>query len=98
QRAGLGQPDQLAAMAAQLVSLPVDLLVTTGTTETLAAMAATTNLPIIFFNIGDPVGAGLVDSLAKPGRNATGVSRQGPAVYAKGIEILKGLQPAPARI
>ena len=93
QRAGEGKSDQLAAMATSLVNVPVDVLVTTGTTETLAALAATRTLPIVFYGIGDPVDAGLVDSLVKPGGNATGVSRQGPAVYAKGAEVLHQLVP-----
>jgi putative ABC transport system substrate-binding protein len=97
QRAGEGRPERLPDLASELVGLPVDVLVTTGTTETLAAKSRTTTVPIVFYNIADPVGAGLVGSLASPAGNLTGVSRQGPAVYAKGLEILRQLLPQMSR-
>jgi putative ABC transport system substrate-binding protein len=67
-----GRPDQLAAAASELTRLPVDLIATYGTPSTRAAMQATTTIPIVMVGVGDPEGAGLVGSLARPGGNVTG--------------------------
>ena len=66
--------EHLLELAAELVRLKVDLIVVTGTTATLAAKSATTTIPIVMTNAADPVGAGLVASLARPGGNVTGLS------------------------
>src|SRR6266481_6126017 len=76
--------ERLPELAAELVRLKVDLIVTSGTTPALAAKSATTTIPIVMANAGDPVGAGLVASLARPGGNVTGFSR--PAAVALKLE------------
>ena len=63
-------------IAAEFVRLKVDIIVTAGTPQTLAAKHATSVIPIVFAAVGDPVGAGVVESLARPGGNATGLSMQ----------------------
>src|SRR5215475_10944240 len=67
-----GLPDRLLWVAAELVRRPVDLMATFGTPATLAGKQATTKIPIVMIGIGDPVGAGLVSSLVRPGGNITG--------------------------
>src|SRR4051794_12406084 len=69
-----GNLDRLPALAAELVRLRVDLILTQGTPATLAAKQATTLIPIVFSPLSDPVGVGLVASLARPGGNVTGTS------------------------
>ena len=64
--------DRLPALAQELVGLKVDVIVTRGTPETSALKKATKTIPIIFYSVTDPIGAGLVDSLARPGGNITG--------------------------
>src|SRR5436305_829662 len=66
-----GQADRLPDLAAELVRLPVEVIVTWGTTETTAAKNATSTIPIVFITAGDPVGSGLVSSLARPAGNVT---------------------------
>ena len=68
------KPERLPELAADLVRLKVDLIVVSGTPPALAAKSATTTIPIVMANAGDPVGAGLVASLARPGGNVTGLS------------------------
>jgi putative tryptophan/tyrosine transport system substrate-binding protein len=67
-----GAPDRLATVVGELIRRPVDLIATFGTPPTEAAKAATTTIPIVMIGIGDPVGTGLVASLARPGGNITG--------------------------
>src|SRR6266478_8357077 len=82
-----GQLDRLPALAAELVRLPVDVIVTTGgVPATQAAMQATTTVPIVMAEAGDPVGTGLVASLARPGGNVTGLSLIGPDLVAKRLQ------------
>src|SRR5713226_3207160 len=69
-----GQDDRLPDLAAELVRLRVDVIVTTGTPGTLAAKQATKTIPIVMASSGDPVQSGLVASLARPGGNVTGLS------------------------
>jgi putative tryptophan/tyrosine transport system substrate-binding protein len=66
-RSAEGQYERLPALAAQLVALPVDVLVTWGTPAAVAAKQVTSTVPIIFLGVGDPVGSGIVASLARPG-------------------------------
>jgi ABC transporter substrate binding protein len=69
-----GRSDHLPGLAAELVARKVDVIVASGTPPVLAAQHATSTIPIVFVGIGDPVGTGLVKSLARPGGNATGLS------------------------
>lgn len=93
-----GKNERFAALAAELVSRRVDLIVAAGTPPAVAAAKVTTTIPIVFWSVGDPVGAGLVESLARPGRNATGTGALGPAQAVKSLEILKEAVPRASRI
>jgi putative ABC transport system substrate-binding protein len=97
-RAARGEPDQLAAAAAELVRLPVDVIAVFGTPATRAAKQATTTIPIVMISIGDPVRTGLVASLARPGGNITGNTILGPDIVAKRLQVLKELFPFLARL
>jgi putative ABC transport system substrate-binding protein len=84
--------------AVGLVRLPVDVIVTSGTPATLAAKAATSTIPIVFANAGDPVGSGVVESLARPGRNVTGLANLTPELSGKRLELLAQVVPALQRV
>jgi putative ABC transport system substrate-binding protein len=84
--------DRLPELAAELVRLNVDVIVTVGTLAPLAAKQATTTIPIML-NAGDPLGSGLVTSLARPGGNVTGMSLMAPDLGAKRLELLKEVLP-----
>jgi putative ABC transport system substrate-binding protein len=88
-----GKPDRLPELASDLVRLKVDLVVATGTPGTSAAKNATTSIPIVMTNAGDPVAAGLVASLARPGGNVTGLSSLNFQLNTKRLEILKDTVP-----
>jgi len=90
--------ERLPELAAELVRLKVDLIVTPSTTSALAAKKATTTIPIVMTNVGDPVGAGLVASLARPGGNVTGLSALATELNTKRLEILKDAVPKLARV
>jgi putative ABC transport system substrate-binding protein len=90
--------DRLPALADELVRLKVDVIVTPGTAEALAAKNATRNIPIVFFGGGDPVAAGLVDSLARPGGNITGFTSIGAVLAGKRLELLKETVPKLSRV
>src|SRR5262245_60809727 len=90
--------ERLPELAADLVRLNVDLIVTTGDPPALAAKGATTTIPIVMANAGDPVGSGLVASLARPGGNVTGLSNLGPELNSKRLEVLKDAIPKLARV
>jgi len=90
--------ERLPELAADLVRLKVDLIVVTSTQEALAAKRATTSIPIVMTNVGDPVGAGLVASLARPGENVTGFGSFSPELITKRLEILKDVVPKLARV
>jgi putative ABC transport system substrate-binding protein len=92
-----GVPARLAEAAAELVRRPVDVITTYGTPPTRAAQQATTTIPIVMIGIGDPVGAGLVASLARPGGNITGNTILGPDVAGKRLQLLKEVIPAVSR-
>jgi ABC-type uncharacterized transport system substrate-binding protein len=81
--------DRLPALADELVRLKVDVLVAASTTAALAAKSATRTIPVVFFASGDPVAAGLVDSLARPGGNLTGFTRIAAGLAGKRLEVLK---------
>src|SRR5499427_8877917 len=93
-----GLPDRLAWVAVELVHRPVDLIATFGTPPTLAAKQATTTIPIVMMGVGDPVGSGLVASLARPGGNVTGVSSLAPELTGKQLEFLKSALPTVSHV
>jgi putative ABC transport system substrate-binding protein len=88
-----GQAARIPALAADLVRLPVDAIVVDGILTIRAAHHATTTIPIVMAVIGDPVGAGLVASLARPGGNTTGLSLMLPEVSGKRLELLREAMP-----
>jgi putative ABC transport system substrate-binding protein len=88
-----GRYDRLPSLAAELVRVPVAVLVATGITAAAAAKAATSTVPIAFNTGGDPVRFGLVASLNKPGGNVTGVASLGKVLVAKRFELLRELVP-----
>jgi putative ABC transport system substrate-binding protein len=90
--------ERLPELAAELVRLNVDLIVTTGEPSALAAKKATTSIPIVMASVGDPVAAGLVASLARPGGNVTGLSNLGTELNSKRLEVLKDAIPKLARV
>src|SRR5215510_12677897 len=90
--------ERLPELAADLVRLKVDLIVVAGTVAALASKSATTRIPIVISNAGDPVGAGLVASLARPGGNVTGNSGLSTELNTKRLEILKDAVPKIARV
>jgi putative ABC transport system substrate-binding protein len=94
-----GQLDRLRDVAAELVRLPVDIIVVSGGVEEMqAAKEAITTIPLVFIGSGDPVGYGLVKSLARPGGNVTGLSDFGGLLVGKRLELLKEVVPAASRI
>jgi putative ABC transport system substrate-binding protein len=90
--------ERLPELAAELVRLKVDLIVTTGGAAPVAAKKATSTIPIVMTNAGDPVGAGLVATLARPGGNVTGLSGLAMELNTKRLEILKDAVPKLARV
>jgi putative tryptophan/tyrosine transport system substrate-binding protein len=90
--------DRLPALAEELVRLKVDVLVTGATSGAMALKNATRTIPIVFFIAGDPVEAGLVDSLPKPGGNITGFTNIAPVLAGKRLELLKETVPKLTRV
>ena len=88
-----GKFDRLLALAAELVRLKVDIIVSGGPTVTRAAKEATTTIPIVMVQDSDPVGSGFVSSLAHPGGNITGLSTLAPELSGKRLELLKEVVP-----
>ena len=86
--------ERLPELAAELVRLKVHLIVVPGVLPALAAKKASTTIPIVLANAPDPVGAGLVGSLARPGGNITGLASLGTELNTKRLEILKDLVPS----
>jgi len=93
-----GKPERLPDLAAELVGLKVDVIVTIGPVATLAAKKASGTIPIVFAGASDPVGTGLVSSLAQPGGNITGLSLMVPDLDGKRLELLKEAFPSVARM
>ena len=89
-----GKSERLSELAADLVRLNVDLIVTTGGPQALAAKKATTTIPIVMASGGDPVGAGLVASLARPGANVTGFSSLAYELSPKGWRYSRTRSPS----
>jgi putative tryptophan/tyrosine transport system substrate-binding protein len=92
-----GKTDRLPALAAELVRLKVDLIATSSTPAALAAKRATTTIPIVIGFAADPVGSGIVSSLAHPGGNITGWTHQGLELRQKYLELLKEAVPEAKR-
>jgi putative tryptophan/tyrosine transport system substrate-binding protein len=90
--------DRVSALAAELVRLKVDVIVTAGAPSAIEAKKATTTIPIVMATFPDPVGLGLVASLARPGGNVTGNSTLSPELNTKRLEILKDAVPKLARV
>jgi putative tryptophan/tyrosine transport system substrate-binding protein len=97
-RSAEGKPDRFPALADELIRLKVDILVASSTAEALAFKNATTTIPIVFYTGGDPVGVGLVDSLARPGGNITGVTLISTELVGKRLELLKETIPTLSRV
>ena len=98
-RSAEGKSERLAASAAELVALKVDVIVSAGgTLAALAAKQATRTIPIVFVSVGDPVTSGLVSSLARPGGNVTGLSLLFPDLVGKCLQQLKQAVPGVSRV
>jgi len=97
-RSGEGKRDRFPAVAADLVRLKVDLIVTAGPLVTRAAKQATSTIPIVMAQDPDPVGNGFVASLARPGGNITGLSSLAPGLTGKQLELLKEIVPKLSRV
>jgi putative tryptophan/tyrosine transport system substrate-binding protein len=93
-RFAAGDDGLIGGFVADLVRRPVDIIVVTGTRETIAAKRATTSIPIVTFTHPDPIGMGLAESLAHPGGNITGLTTMDVELYGKRIEILKQAVPS----
>jgi putative ABC transport system substrate-binding protein len=93
-----GNIDRLPEFASELVALKVDVIVTAGTPAAVAAKKATTAIPIVMLNVADPVGTGLVASLARPGANITGLSSLAVDLSGKRLELLKEAFPKLNRV
>jgi putative ABC transport system substrate-binding protein len=97
-RSAEGRFERLPDLAAELVRLKVEVIVAVVTQASLAAKGATSTIPNVMVAVGDPVGAGLVTSLARPGGNVTGTSLPNVAVAGKSLEVLKEIVPALQRL
>ena len=97
-RYAFGKLDQLSELAAELVHLKVDVIVTSGGPPTQAAKNSTTLIPIVMTNISDPVALGFVASLARPGQNMTGLSSMQNELGGKRLELLKEIVPQVFRV
>jgi putative ABC transport system substrate-binding protein len=93
-----GNPDRLPSLAAELVRLKVDLIVTSGSTSTRPAKEATVTIPIVMTQDPDPIGNGFVASLARPGGNITGLSNLNRELSGKRLELLKEIVPRLSRV
>lgn len=97
-RFAAGQLNRLAELAADLVRIGVDVIVTAAAPSAIAAKTASSSIPVVMLDPGDPVGLGLVESLARPAGNVTGVSSIAPELAAKRLALLKETAPGVARI
>src|SRR5438093_2063166 len=93
-----GKPDGLPALAAELVRLKMDIIVTSGPSSTRAAKEATVTIPIVMAQDTDPVGNDFVGSLARPSGNITGLSTLAPEITGKQLEFLKEIVPRLSRV
>ena len=97
-RWGIGDAERIRQYAAELVALAPDALVAHGTSLVLPLLQVTRNVPIVFVNVTDPVGGGLVASLARPGGNTTGFMSYEYGISAKWLELLKQIAPRVTRV
>jgi len=97
-RSAEGEEGRLPALVAELVRLKIDIIVSAGPAVTRAAKEATTTIPIVMTNDGDPVGNGFVASLARPGGNITGLATLAPELSGKRLELLKEIVPKLSRV
>ncbi len=97
-RSAEGKVERLADLAAELIQANLDVIVGSGTPPVQALQKATQTIPIVMSNVGDPVGAGVVASLARPGANITGLSLLATELSAKRLELLKEALPGLARV
>jgi putative ABC transport system substrate-binding protein len=97
-RSAEGKNDHLPSLAAELVGLKVDVIVAAGEQPTRAAKEATSTIPIVMAQSGDPVAEGVVASLARPGGNITGLSALAPEISGKQLELLKEIVPKLSRV
>ena len=93
-----GDPDRARAQAAELVALAPDVILTSGASTVGTMLQATRNVPIVFAGVADPVGAGFVDSLARPGGNATGFTSYEYSISGKWLDLLKEIAPGVKRV
>jgi putative ABC transport system substrate-binding protein len=91
-------PERFRGMAAELVALGVDVLVTVGPQTAPYGKAATDTLPVVFMGVPDPVGSNFVNSLSRPGRNMTGLSNFGADILGKRLQFLKDVRPNLSRV
>ena len=96
-RWGLGDPNNIRKYAAELVALAPDVILSVGTTSMGPLLQTTRTVPIVFVSVADPVGAGFVDSLARPGGNATGFIQYEYSLSGKWLELLKQIAPGVTR-
>ena len=97
-RSAAGSMERLPELAAELVRVPVDLIVATFTPCALAAKRATSTIPIVMVAVADPIGTGLVQSLARPGGNVTGFSNMAAETAGKSVELLRDMLPSLRRV
>src|SRR5437016_12978995 len=97
-RWGEGHVERFSEIAAEFVQRKVTLILTHNTPPTLAAKQATSTIPIVFATAGDPIGAGIVASLARPGSNVTGLSSQTPDAAGKRLELFQQVVPGLHRL
>ena len=93
-----GSAAPLGRLAAELVDRQVEVIVTTPTEPTIAAKRATSNIPIVFIQVGNPIQAGIVTNLARPDANVTGMSALGTDLAGKRLALLKEALPSATRI
>jgi putative tryptophan/tyrosine transport system substrate-binding protein len=93
-----GTAEPLPRLAAELVGVPVELIVASPTRPALAAKEATSTIPVVFIQVADPVESGIVPNLARPGANVTGLSSMGSDLSGKRLELLKEALPGASRV
>jgi putative ABC transport system substrate-binding protein len=98
QRHAGGRLDRLPALARELVALPVDMIVSVAASATVAAREATATIPIVMVHAGNPIGQGLIATLARPGGNVTGTTSYSEQLITKAIALLRELVPSISRL
>jgi|tagenome__1003787_1003787.scaffolds.fasta_scaffold20945679_2 putative ABC transport system substrate-binding protein len=93
-----GRYERLPALVAELLGMPVDVIVTAGTPATLAVKEATSTVPLVMIAVGDPIGTGIIPSLAHPAGNITGLSSIAPDLEGKRLELLREVVPGLSRV